>query len=458
MSSTYRDLPSVDKVLSHPMVVELLEQYVRDVVLSAVREQLQAARQAMTGGSPAPTVDEIAVAVAAQRLRQWAPWPVQVINATGVILHTNLGRAPLSDESVRAMTEMALGYSNLELDLEEGRRGSRHDAVAELLRQLTGAQAALVVNNNAGAVLLGLTALAAGREVVVSRGEAVEIGGGFRIPDVLKQSGARLVEVGTVNRTYAHDYAQAITDATAALLVVRRSNFQVVGFTHQPALRELAQIAKERQVPLLHDLGSGVLLDTSAFGLAHEPTPQEVLADGADLVFFSGDKLLGGPQAGIVVGAAELVERLAHHPLTRALRADKLTLAALHVTLLHYLRGEAQSQVPIWKMVAASPDDLGERARSWAAELNGDTQVVRGLSTLGGGSMPGETLESWLLSIGPSGRWKSEGAEGLARALREGTPPVMARIEDERVVLDPRTVLLHQDGALVEALRGALRS
>ena len=454
MTSRYRGLPSVDKVLAHPAVAELMEHYLHGVVTDAVREVLQTARDAMAGDGDPPTVDQLAEAVAAQGLRQWGPWPVPVINATGVILHTNLGRAPLSDASIQAASAVAAGYSNLELDLPEGRRGSRHEAVASLLCQLTGAEDALAVNNNAGAVLLGLAALGAGRDVIVSRGEAVEIGGGFRIPDVLRQSGARLVEVGTVNRTYAHDYAQAITDQTAAILVVHRSNFQVVGFTHDATLPELAQIAHERDVPLLHDLGSGALLDTAAFGLAHEPTPQESVAAGVDLVFFSGDKLLGGPQAGLVTGKQELVQRLARHPLTRALRADKLTLAALHATLLHYLRGEAERQVPIWRMVAASADEIAERTRSWAKGLGKGVKVVRGQSTLGGGSMPGELLETWLLSIDPSAI--SGGAEALARSLRTGTPPVMARIDQDRVVLDPRTVLPAQDPSLMAALRMAL--
>jgi L-seryl-tRNA(Ser) seleniumtransferase len=454
MTSRYRGLPSVDKVLAHPTVAELMEHYLHDIVTDAVREALQTARVAVAGGGDPPTVDQLAEAVLVRGLRQWGPWPVPVINATGVILHTNLGRAPLSDASIQAASAVAAGYSNLEMDLQEGHRNSRHEAVASLLCQLTGAEDALAVNNNAGAVLLGLAALGAGRDVIVSRGEAVEIGGGFRIPDVLRQSGARLVEVGTVNRTYAHDYAQAITDQTAAILVVHRSNFQVVGFTHDATLQELAQIAHERDVPLLHDLGSGALLDTAVFGLAHEPTPQESVAVGVDLVFFSGDKLLGGPQAGLVAGKQELVQRLARHPLTRALRTDKLTLAALHATLLHYLKGEAERQIPIWRMVVASADGIAARAHSWAKGLGKGVKVVRGQSTLGGGSMPGELLETWLLSIAPTAI--SGGAEVLARALRMGTPPIMARIDQDRVVLDPRTVLPAQDPSLMAALKSHL--
>ena len=454
MSTVYRGLPSVDKLLAHPAMAELLQRYAREMVVGAVREQLQAARQEIKGGGPVPTPDQVAEAVAGRALRQWGPWPVRVINATGVILHTNLGRAPLSAESVEAMVSVAQGYSNLELDLGEGRRGSRHQAVGELVRQLTGAQAALVLNNNASAVLLGLAALATGREVVVSRGESVEIGGGFRVPDVLRQSGAHLVEVGTANRTYADDYVQALTSNTAAVLAVHRSNFQVVGFTHQPMLAELSEVAKEKQLSLLHDLGSGALLDTAAFGLTHEPMPQESLAAGADLVFFSGDKLLGGPQSGIVAGRADLVQRLARHPMTRAMRPDKLTLAALHATLLHYLRGEVEHRVPIWQMIATPIGDLRKRAEAWAAQLGGGVEVVQGLSTLGGGSLPGETLETWLLSIAPT--LHPGGADGLARSLRLGTPPVMVRIGEERVLLDPRTVLPAEEVELTLAVRTPL--
>jgi L-seryl-tRNA(Ser) seleniumtransferase len=338
--------------------------------------------------------------------------------------------------------------------LEQGRRGSRYDAVAALLQQLTGAEAALAVNNNAGAMLLGLAAVAQGREVIVSRGESAEIGGGFRIPDVLVQSGARLVEVGTVNRTYAHDYAQAITPDTAAILVVHRSNFQVVGFTAQPSLSELATVAVERGVPLLHDLGSGALLDTAAYHLGHEPTPQESIATGVALAFFSGDKLLGGPQAGIVVGKNDLVQRLARHPLTRALRADKMTLAALHATLLHYLKGEAEDQVPIWRMIAATAEELEGRARSWADQVGTGAEVAQGESTLGAGSLPGNVLPTWLLRVGSSRL--ADGPEGLARSLRLGSPPVMVRIEDGHVLLDPRTVPPDEDASLVEAVRQAL--
>ena len=450
MTSRLRGLPSVDRVLSHPRLAELLQQYVRGVVVDAVRDQLEAARRAAAAGGPVPTAAEVAEAVASQTATQASRWPEPVINATGVILHTNLGRAPLSEESLEAVAAAARGYSNLELDLEEGRRGSRQQALAPLLAWLTGAEHALVVNNNAGAVLLGLAAVASGRQVLVSRSEAVEIGGGFRVPDVLRQSGAELVEVGTTNRTYASDYADALSAETGALLVVHRSNFRVVGFTHQPTLAELVELTRPHGLPVLHDLGSGALLDTTAFGLGHEPMPQESLAAGADLVFFSGDKLLGGPQAGIVVGRRELVQRLAGHPLARALRADKLTLAALHATLLHYLRGEVVERIPAWRMIAAPVEHLEERARSWAEALGASAEVRAGSSTLGGGSLPGEVMETRLLSI--DGARFPGGADALSRALREWRTPVVVRIEDERVLVDPRTVLPEQGPELLAAL------
>jgi L-seryl-tRNA(Ser) seleniumtransferase len=451
MSNQYRAIPSVDRVLAHPVLEELLRQYDRDIVVDAVRVQIDAARSAVAGGADAPTTDQIAEAVAAESVRRWRQWPVPVINATGVILHTNLGRAPLSQESIEAIANGASGYSNLEFDLEAGQRGTRHHAIAELVRQLTGAEDALVVNNNASAVLLGLSAIANGREVIVSRGEAVEIGGGFRIPDVLRQSGARLVEVGTTNRTYPRDYAEAITPETGALLAVHRSNFQVVGFTNNPSLSDLVNLAHERGLPLLHDLGSGALLDTAAFGLTHEPMPQESMAAGVDLVFFSGDKLLGGPQAGIIAGKREMVAQLARHPLARAVRIDKLSLAALHATLLHYLKGEAMQRIPIWQMISAPKEQMEAKAREWADALGPVAEVTPGQSTVGGGSLPGEEFDTWLVSIRTEG--KTGGADAMAAALRQQATPVIVRIEDEHVLVDPRTVLPQQESSLLASLK-----
>ena len=453
-NNAFRNLPAVSDVLAQPAVAALLaDGYRQEIVTAAVRERIAGARAAVAGGAPPPNAEQVALGVAAEARRGEADWPAPVLNATGVILHTNLGRAPLSAESIRAAGAASEGYSTLELDLDDGKRGSRHGAVARLLRQLTGAEDAVAVNNNAGAVLLGLAAVAAGREVVVSRGEASEIGGGFRIPDVLAQSGARLVEVGTVNRTYAADYERAVTERTAALLIVHRSNFQVTGFTHEAALADVAAVGRARGVPVLHDLGSGALLDTAQFGIGHETMPQESLTAGADLVFFSGDKLLGGPQAGLAAGGSGLVAALRTHPLARALRADKLTLAALHRTLLHYVRGEAQERIPVWRMIAASPDELDARAQAVAGRAGPSATVVDGASRLGGGSLPTDELPSRLVSIEAS---PVGGPDELARRLREGTPPVVARIEGDRVLLDPRTVPPERDAELGDAVAAAL--
>ena len=447
-------MPSVESVLSSRRIRTLSEEYTRDWVTNLVREQIEDARGAIRMGSNAPTLEEIANSVAQriELLSQVCPRPV--INATGVIIHTNLGRAPLSLEAMEAMLQASEGYSNLELELLEGRRGSRQAHIQPLLCQLTGAEAALVVNNNASAVLLGLSALARGKEVIVSRGEEVEIGGRFRIPEVLLQSAATLVEVGTTNRTYASDYQAAITDNTAALLKVHASNFRIDGFTHSAEVGELAEMGDRYGIPLLHDIGSGCLLDTQGYGLAHEPTPQESIAAGAGLVFFSGDKLLGGPQAGIVAGKRELISRMERHPLARAVRIDKMSLAALAATLLHYVKGEAQEKVPIWRMISTSDGELEERAYHWQTVIGGKAMVSKGLSTIGGGSLPGETLDTWLLALECDGLLG--GAEGVVRRLREYSTPVITRIEGDRVLLDPRTVFLEEEDILLRAVREAL--
>ena len=453
-NAAFRDLPAVSDVLAQPALAALLaDGYPQDIVTTAVRERVAEARAAVAGGAAPPTAAEVAHDVAKSAQQDEADWPAPVLNANGVILHTNLGRAPLSAESIRAAAAASEEYSTLELDLEDGKRGSRYGAIARLLRRLTGAEDAIAVNNNAGAVMLGLAAVAAGREVVVSRGEASEIGGGFRIPDVLAQSGARLVEVGTVNRTYAADYERAVTEQTAALLIVHRSNFRVTGFTHEPSLADVADVGAARGVPVLHDLGSGALLDTAQFGIGHETMPQESLAAGADLVFFSGDKLLGGPQAGLAAGRADLVAALRAHPLARALRADKLTLAALHRTLLHYVRGEAMEKIPVWRMIAATQEELGERARAVAERIGDRASVVDGSSRLGGGSLPTDELPSRLVSVDAS---SVGGPDELAQRLRAGSPPVVARIEDDRVLLDPRTAPPERDAELAEAVAKAL--
>ncbi len=455
MTSSLRNLPSVERVLGAEPLKAFASEYGHDLVVVVVRESIQQARARALNGGTAPTLDEIACQAAERLGRMGRIQPTPVINATGVVIHTNLGRAPLSRNAVAAMDAAASGYSNLEIDLESGRRGSRQGHLQQLLNHLTGAEASLLVNNNAAAVLLGLSAVAAGKEVIVSRGEAVEIGGGFRIPDVLEQSGAKLVEVGTTNRTYARDFEAAITENTGAMLMVHASNFKVVGFTHAPKVSELVELGRRHGVPVLHDVGSGCLLDTRDFGLAYEPRPQDSIRAGADLVLFSGDKLLGGPQGGIVVGSAALVGHLAKHPLARAFRIDKMSLVATTATLLHYVKEEALRAIPVWRMISASGEEIEKRATGWAESIGAGATVHPSRSTIGGGSLPAETLDSWAVSIPCEG--VSGGATALAARLRSQPTPVVARIENEQVLLDPRTVLPEQDNQLLDATGAALR-
>jgi L-seryl-tRNA(Ser) seleniumtransferase len=451
----YRDLPSVDRVLGDERVRALSARYSGDAVVALVREELAEAREAVGRGGAMPAFDGVVAAVERRAHLALEPSLRPVINATGVIIQTNLGRAPLSDEALSAMAAVGRGYSNLEFDLRAGERGSRHTHLEQQVCRLTGAEAALAVNNNASALLLALSALAAAREVVISRSQLVEIGGGFRIPDVMAQSGARLVEVGTTNRTYLRDYEAAIGEETAALMRVHASNFKVVGFTASVDLAELVRLAEDRGLVILDDLGSGCLLDTAPFGLAPEPTPQESVAAGADLVLFSGDKLLGGPQAGIVAGKRDLVERLRRHPLARALRMDKASIAGLAATLTHYLRDEALEKVPVWRMIALPVGDITKRARRWAKSVGNGASVIDGRSMVGGGSLPDESLPTKLLAL-PSTADRS--SQTLARALREYDPPVVARIERDTVLLDPRTVHPREDRVVVEALRAVLET
>lgn len=453
IQAQFRLLPSVDELLQSVGGQRLSSLYTRALALQAVRESLAQARDLIRAGQPCPSPEAL-LAMAGSCLEQaQRPHLQPVINATGVIINTNLGRAPLSQEALAAVQRVAGGYSNLEYQLEAGERGSRHEHVNALLRELTGAEAALVTNNNAAAVLLALSTLAAGREVIISRGQLVEIGGGFRIPDVMRQSGCTLVEVGTTNRTRLSDYAAAITERTALLLAVHPSNFQITGFTESTPLHELATLARQHNLPLMEDQGSGCLLPCEQYHLAHEPMPQESLAAGADVLCFSGDKLLGGPQAGILLGKAEIIQRIAKHPLLRAVRIDKMTLAALEATLRHYERGEADTHIPIWRMIACSEERLARRASRWAEQLrihHISAHLQRGFSTIGGGSLPGETLPTTLLSL--EAAHISLSLEELARRLRTRATPIVARIYHNALLLDPRTVLEEQDAGLVSAL------
>ncbi len=452
----FRDLPSVDSVLSAGPVAGVAQSYRREWLVSLVRRELDQARKRVREGGAAPTALDLAETVSRQIRSAARLEPRSVINATGVIIHTNLGRAPLSRAATEAMRQAAQGYSNLEFDLDTGRRGSRQAHLQSLLSQLTGAEAALAVNNNASALLLGISALAAGKEVIVSRGEAVEIGGGFRIPDVLRQGGAKLIDVGTTNRTNIRDYEAAITEDTGAMLKVHASNFRIEGFTASVETSELVQLGRKYGIPVLHDVGSGCLLPTEPYGLAHEPRPQESVAAGVGLVFLSGDKLLGGPQSGIVVGERDLVGLLGRHPLARAVRIDKLNLAALTATLLHYLREEAEEEVPVWRMISMPAEKIKEQAEHWRLQLGERAGVEPSRSAVGGGSLPGETLPSWVVALTCEGI--PNGAEEVVGRLRRADPPVVARIEEDRVLLDPRTVLLEEEAPLLQVVQASLES
>jgi len=457
----FRALPSVDHLLADERL-RPLGAGERLVVTEIVRQALETARAAVAEGRPPPSEDQLVESVLGLAEALFRPSLRPVINATGVIIHTNLGRAPLSEDAIAAMAAVSRGYSNLEFDLEAGERGSRFVHLEGLLRQLSGAEAAIAVNNNASALLLTLSALARDREVIVSRGQAVEIGGGFRIPEVMRQSGARLVEVGTTNRTYLRDYEAAISPETAAIMRVHASNFRIVGFTETPGIREMGRLAHaqtgarpgEHGLLLLDDLGSGCLIDTAQFGLAPEPMVQDSVAAGADLAMFSGDKLLGGPQAGIIVGRSDLVETLRRHPLARAVRMDKGSVAALTATLLHYLRGEALEKLPVWRMIAEPLAAVRRRARRWARAIGPTANVVDGRSMIGGGSLPEESLPTALVAVPGDGAYVSD----LARRLRLGEPPVVARIDSDALLLDPRTVLPGEEAALLRALSVALSS
>ena len=441
-----RRLPSVDAVVRAAGDVDLP----RDRFVRAVRDVLAEARAA------GATLDESGAAEAARRrltdrdrrtLRR-------VINATGVVLQTNLGRAPLAPAALAAIVDAA-GAVSVEYDLGAGKRGERHGHASRLLAELAGAEDGVVANNNAAAVLLALAALASRKEVIVARGELVEIGGGFRIPDVLRRSGAKLVEVGTTNRTYVRDYAAAITERTGAILRVHASNFKLTGFVAQPEGRSLGALARERGITFIHDLGSGTFLDTSRFGLAREETVAEAVAAGADVVTFSGDKLLGGPQAGLAVGRSAAIAALRAHPLMRAMRPDKVTIAALVATLELYRDGRAESELPVWRMIAATPTTLAKRARAVAAQLAAggvECDVIETRSTVGGGSLPEQTQPSRAVAIGAGhGR-----ANDVAARLRRADPPVVTRVVDDRVALDLRSVAPEDDGMLARAVTAAL--
>jgi L-seryl-tRNA(Ser) seleniumtransferase len=449
---TLRDLPSIDQLLQTENAAHLIARFGRPLTLDALRQILDDVRARFkldpTIALPLP---DLILAQADSILTTWTkPTLLPVINAAGVILHTNLGRAPMSDAAIHAMDIVSRGYSNLEFDLETGKRGSRLIHAESLLQKLTGAEAALVVNNCASAVLLTLSALANKKRVVIARSQLVEIGGGFRVPDVMKQSGAKLVEIGTTNKVRVADYTSALEEPTALIMRAHRSNFKIVGFTEEPELKDIVTAAHQADVPVVDDLGSGALYDTAKYGFTHEPTVQESMQAGADVVLFSGDKLLGGPQAGIIIGKKALLDKIKKHPLARAVRADKACLAGLSATLTHYLKDEAEREVPIVRMMSLTLKQVKGRAEAWREEL-GQGKVVEGRSTVGGGSLPDESTPTYLLEL------QVRSAEKFLRALRRNNPPIVARIENDKVLLDPRTVLPEQEGALLVGLKNFLK-
>jgi L-seryl-tRNA(Ser) seleniumtransferase len=456
-----RTIPSIDELRRRPAAVALEARFGARATLHALRDaasRIRHADETAPGGPSVSTTARIEAMAAEHLARTFRPSLEPVINATGVVIHTNLGRAPLADPAIAQMTRVARGYCSLEYDTQRGARG-RRDAHAEaLLCRLTGAEAAVVVNNNAAATLIILSALATGREVIVSRGELVEIGGGFRVPDVMTESGAVLREVGTTNKTRASDYAAAVSDRTALLLRVHPSNFRIEGFTERPALEEIVSVGRRLAVPVAEDLGSGLLEaggasdSGSADALRDEPSVAATISAGVDVCCFSGDKLLGGPQAGIIVGRSAIVTRIREHPLMRALRVDKLTYAALEATLMEHAAGRAAASVPVHRMLATTPEAILERAQRLARALEQTkdwrVEIVEGASTIGGGSAPGMGLPTWTVAASKSGL----SANALEQRLRELATPVVARIQDDRVHFDLRTVSPDQDDTLLHLL------
>tara|TARA_B100000029_G_scaffold507955_1_gene593748 strand:+ start:3561 stop:4925 length:1365 start_codon:yes stop_codon:yes gene_type:complete len=443
--SNLRSLPSVDLLISCldasvqiTATHSLLVQISRDV-LSTVRSQV------LEGGT-VPSIDDLLFKVEEKLALLRDSSPRRLINGSGVLIQTNIGRSPLSERAKIAMWESS-SYSELEYDLERGSRGSRLNQTRELLTTLTGAEDCLVVNNNASALLTLLSVFAVGKEVLVSRGEAVEIGGGVRIPDILAQSNAQIIEVGTTNRTYVEDYAKAINpENTAAILRIHQSNFKIVGFTSKPNLKDLAKLAQNENILLLDDLGSGCLLETEEFGLPHEPTVKESLDAGVDLAFFSGDKLIGGPQSGIIVGKKDLIKVVREHPLARALRLDKTATAALNATLLSYVEQKAEEEIPIWQMISSTPEQLKMKASRWASIIGAQATVVNSQTMIGGGALPDIGLPTWCVAIK-----HDDGAEKLASLFRSLPVPIVTRIEDDLVLVDPRTIDVQDDEILCNA-------
>ena len=461
-------IPNVDRILAEPEMVQLEKRFPRGIILEAVRRGLDYLRQKiMTAQNPADldesifSFENLLPDFMAEIENQTNPKLKRVINATGVVIHTNLGRSLLHEGAIEHITQVSRCYSNLEFDLIQGKRGSRYSHVEEILYRLTGAEAALVVNNNAAAVLVVLNTLAEGKEVIVSRGQLVEIGGAFRIPDVMKRSGAILREIGTTNRTHLSDYEGAMGEQSALILKVHTSNFRIVGFTSEVELKELVELAHSQHLPIMEDLGSGCLIDLSKYGMDREPTVQEAIKEGADIVTFSGDKLMGGPQAGIILGRREYIQRIKANPLNRAVRIDKLTLAGLESTLLIYLdEARAVREIPTLRMLTYSHDELRKRAQRLSRKIrttipSGVKIGVRGdVSQVGGGAYPVQLLPTYVVTLNPD----HGSVHQLEKRLREGNPPIIARVSKEEVLLDVRTIGNEEENFIVDGIEKSITS
>lgn len=463
MPNVLRNIPSVHELLENPALQKLYERVNRNVVVHGVREFLDNLRgevQSAAAEIKLPTAAELAERIAQWILHEDRPPLRGVVNATGILLHTGLGRAPLAEEALSAVVEAARDYASVEMDLTTGGRSQRIVAVQRLLQQLTGAEAVAVVNNNAGATLITLAALAGQREVIVSRGELVEIGGSYRLPEVMQASGARLREVGTTNKTRIEDYQQAIGPDTAALMHVHPSNYVIQGFTQSTPLHELIALARQHQLIVIDDIGSGAVWDFTRYGVQGEPQPQESLRSGADVVLMSGDKLLGGPQCGIILGTRSCIDKIQRHPLARALRVDKMTLAALAATLRLYLDPQrAEQSIPLLTLLSTSVENLQNRAERLAPQMAACAAIAAAEATaqqtfLGGGSLPNQSIPTWCIALTPA----RESVDALAARLRRGTPPVCGRVQDDRLLLDLRTVFPRQDARLVEAVQALAAS
>ena len=444
-----RQIPSVDALLQHADIKVFRQEFGDALVVETLREKLTDFRNTYKSTSLIFSIPEFVKQVTTSLQEKTQITLLPVINATGVILHTNLGRAVLSDSAINHMEQISGGYSALEFNVESGGRGARSVHAHDILVRLTGAEDALVVNNNAAAVLLVLTVLARRKQVVISRGQLVEIGGGFRVPEVMKVSGARLVEVGTTNRVSLEDFEEALKNGAGLVMRAHASNFKIIGFTEEPELSDLVSLTHKHNALFIDDIGSGALIDTTQFGLSKEPLVQDSVTAGADIVCFSGDKLLGGPQAGIIVGKKELIARIKKHPLARAVRADKLCLAALEATLAHYVKGNTLETIPVWKMIAMQPEDLQKRAIQWQKVL-GIGEVIPEFSTIGGGSLPGETLPTFVLAI------QTKQIDKALAQLRKNNPPIIGRIKDDRILFDPRTVLESEEQNLLNGFKRIL--